>query len=138
MWEKIKFCHRLTFSFRKIFQNFQFSLIQLNGVFNLATTCLATRNSQRERQRWKASSFFFSKRSGSSCHDKVFQSYGSKCEAWSCVKWVPFLKAWNSVTWSTSLGNIFWSFLIYKVIYITNENWKYLIFMQIQLHTSME
>ena len=33
-------------------------MIQLNAVFNLATTCLTTRNSQRERQGWKAPSFF--------------------------------------------------------------------------------
>ena len=38
----------------------------------------------------------------------------------------------NSVTWSTSLGNIFWSFLIYKVIYIRNESWKYVAFTQMQ------
>ena len=43
-----------------------------------------------------------------------------------------FWKSENSVTWSTSVGNIFWSFLIYKVIYITNGNWKYLVFTQIQ------
>ena len=55
--------------------------------------------------------------------------------AWNrCLFW----KRENSVTWSTSLVNIFWYFLIYKVIYITNESWKYLVFTQIQLHTSME
>ena len=43
-----------------------------------------------------------------------------------------FWKREDSVTWSTSVGNIFWSFLIYKGIYITNENWKYLVFTQIQ------
>ena len=43
-----------------------------------------------------------------------------------------FWKRENSVTWSTSLGNIFWSFFIYKVIYIINESWKYLVFTQIQ------
>ena len=46
--------------------------------------------------------------------------------------WRRFWKRENSMTWSASLGNIFWSFLIYKVIYITNENWKYLVFTQIQ------
>ena len=68
----------------------KFSLIQLNEAFNLATTCLAARNSQKERQCWKASSFFFSKRSGSSCHDKVLQCYGKKCEAGSRMNSVPF------------------------------------------------
>ena len=50
------------------------------------------------------------------------------------LEWIRyrFWKCENSVTWSTLLGNIFWSFLIYKVIYITNENWKYLVFTQIQ------
>ena len=43
-----------------------------------------------------------------------------------------FWKREDSVTWSTSVGNIFWSFLIYKGIYITNESWKYLVFTQIQ------
>ena len=43
-----------------------------------------------------------------------------------------FWKRENSVTWSTSLGNILWSFFIYKVIYITNESWKCLVSTQIQ------
>ena len=46
--------------------------------------------------------------------------------------WCRFWKHENSVTWSTPLGNIFWSFFIYKVIYTTNESWKYLVFTQIQ------
>ena len=77
--------------FSKNFPNF--SLIQLSEVFDLATTCLTTRKSQRERQRWKAPSFFFSKRSGLSCHDKVLQNYSIKCEAGSRMNLVPFLKA---------------------------------------------
>ena len=46
-----------------------------------------------------------------------------RCRFWKCE---------NSLTWSTSLSNIFWSFFIYKVISITNESWKYLVFTQIQ------
>ena len=46
-----------------------------------------------------------------------------RCRFWKCE---------NSLTWSTSLRNIFWSFFIYKVISITNESWKYLVFTQIQ------
>ena len=69
----------------------KFSAIQLNEVFNLSKTCLATMNSQRERQVKKVPSFF-SEWSGSSCHDKVLQSYGTKCEARSLVNLVPFLK----------------------------------------------
>ena len=71
----------------------KFSLIQLNEVVNLATICLAKRNSQRERQCLKVPSFFFSKRSRSSCHDKVLQSYGTKCEAGSRMNSVLLLKA---------------------------------------------
>ena len=43
-----------------------------------------------------------------------------------------FWKGENNVTLSTSLGNIFWSFFIYNVIYITSESWKYLVFTQTQ------
>ena len=43
-----------------------------------------------------------------------------------------FWKREISVTWTTSVGNIFWSFLIYKVFYTTNESWKYLVFTHIQ------
>ena len=43
-----------------------------------------------------------------------------------------FWKCENNVTWSTSVGNIFWSFLIYKMFDITKESWKYLVFTQIQ------
>ena len=68
-----------------------FSAIQLNEVFYLSKTCLATMKSQRERQGKKVPSFF-SKWSGSSCHDKVLQSYGTKCETRSLVNSVPFLK----------------------------------------------
>ena len=46
--------------------------------------------------------------------------------------WCCFWKWENTVTWSTSLGNIFWSFLICKVIYIPNESWNYLVFTKIQ------
>ena len=46
--------------------------------------------------------------------------------------WCCFWKCKNTVTWSTSLGNIFWPFLIYKVISITNESWKYLVFTKTQ------
>ena len=49
--------------------------------------------------------------------------------------WCCFWKHENSVTWSTSPGNIFWSSFIYKVICITNESWKYLVFTQIQQYT---
>ena len=103
--------------------------IQLNEVFNLATTCLATANSQRERQHLKAPSFFFSKRSGSTKCSKVMLQNVKQGLAWiRCLFW----KCENSLTWSTSLSNIFWSFFIYKVISITNESWKYLVFTQIQ------
>ena len=46
--------------------------------------------------------------------------------------WCRFWKRENSMTWSTSLGNIFWFFFIYKVMYIINESWKYLVSTQIQ------
>ena len=43
-----------------------------------------------------------------------------------------FWKGGNSVTWSTSLGNMFWYFFIYKMIYIRNESVKYIVSTQIQ------
>ena len=58
--------------------------------------------------------------------------YSTKCEARSRVNAVPFLKAEINVNRSILVGNIFWYFLIYKVIYITNESWKYLFFTYIQ------
>ena len=68
---------------------------------------------------------------------RVDTAKGSKVMAQNVkqgLTWIQcrFWKRENSVTWSTSVGNIFWSFLIYKVIYITNESWKYLVFTQIQ------
>ena len=75
---------------------------------------------------------FFQKGQG-----QVVMAKGSKVMAQSMkqgLAWIQccFWKCKNSMTWSTSVGNIFWSFLIYKVIYITNESWKYLVFTQIQ------
>ena len=82
------------------------------------------------------------KRHHSSFHKGLGRVVTTKCSkvmaqnvkqglAWNrCCFW----KRENSVTWSTSLGNIFWLFLIYKVIYTTKESWKYLVFTQIQQH----
>ena len=79
------------------------------------------------------------------CHHSSFQkglgrvvtAKGSKVMAQNMkqgLAWIQchFWKHENSVTWSTSVCNIFCSFLIYKVIYITNESWKYLVFTKIQ------
>ena len=70
----------------------KFSMIQLNEVFNLATTCPDTKNSQKEKQHWKALSFLLSKRSGLSCHNKGLQTYGTKCKARLRMNSVLFLK----------------------------------------------
>ena len=59
----------------------------------MLTTCLTTRNSQKEKRHWKAPSFVFSKSSGSSFHSKELQSYSTKYEPRSRVNAVPFWKA---------------------------------------------
>ena len=79
------------------------------------------------------------------CHHSSFQKGLGQVVITKCSKviaqnvkqglaWIlcHFWKLENRMTWSTSLGNILWSFFIYKVIYITNESWKYLVFTQIQ------
>ena len=68
---------------------------------------------------------------------RVDMAKGSKVMAQNVkqgLAWIQcrFWKRENSVTWSASVGNIFWSFLIYKEIYITNESWEYLVFTQIR------
>ena len=111
----------------------KFSAIQLNEVFNLPTTCLATINSQRERRGTR-------KRLHSSFQKGLGRVVTTKCSKIMAqnvrqgLAWIRcrFWKCENTVTWSTSLGNIFRPFLIYKVIYITNESWKYLVFTKTQ------
>ena len=74
--KEVKIVPQTYLSFLKKFS--KFSAIQQNEIFNLAKTCLAMRNSQRERQGKEAPSFLFSKRSGSIFHDKGLQHYRQK------------------------------------------------------------
>ena len=116
--------------FSKNFPNF--SMIQLNEVFDLATTCFTTRNSRREGSVWKRHHSFFQKGLGWVVTTKCSKIIAQNVKQGLAWIWCRFWKRENSVTWSTSLSNIFWSFFIYKVISITNESWKYLVFTQIQ------
>ena len=81
---------------------------------------------------WKHNHSFFQKGLGrvvtTKCSKVMLQNVKQGLAWIRCCFW----KCKNTLTWSTSLSNIFWSFFIYKVISITNESWKYLVFTQIQ------